>query len=592
MIHHRGDTVTVHHGDCIEVLATLPDNSIDAVVTDPPYGLEFMGKEWDKFDRKGPASFENLGQTLGGYGPGTTRGRSPLADKPRWSTMGPSAMTAFQAWCQLWAAECLRVLRPGGHMLAFGGTRTWHRLATAIEDAGFEIRDSIAWLYGSGFAKGGLLGNRAGIEWCSCDRKAVLYNHANDSHVSGVRDDVHPSTIARGEGEDRLLLADVQREGARSGVGEAFTQGTRGVVTGDGGAVSGEHSRIGQSVLAGRELPGRQGLSPGTDAGSSERTAERLRAGTRSGDGIHDRARGDASRGSAPRQQGPGGQSTGELEAVPEPHGALDDRALRDGPVCARCGGLTPAFRGFSTALKPAHEPIVVARKPLVGNVARNVLEHGTGALNVDACRIGTTDTLGRVNNDRDPATAAAFLISGGKGGVFDASDKRGGRWPANVALDEHQAAVLDQMAPSTGAAAPASGPTLTGRSGRGSMAGHFNGTSKPAEFHADSGGASRFFYVAKAPRSERPTVDGVSHATVKPLTLMRWLVRLVTPPGGTVLEPFAGSGTTVEAAVLEGFRCIAVEREAEYLPLIMARLARIPEPADPELTLFDGEAS
>ena len=324
----QDEHVAVHHGDCLDVLATLPDASVDAVVTDPPYGIRFMGRSWDGADieaatatRRGQASMPDDGRsgTNGGY-------RSASTEAGRYDL---SANAAFGQWCEAWATECLRVLKPGGHMLAFGGSRTWHRLASAVEDAGFEIRDSIAWLYGSGFPK---------------------------SH------------------------------------------------------------------------------------------------------------------------------------------------------------NLSEGWQGWGTALKPAFEPIVVGRKPLAGTVAANVLAHGTGALNIDSCRV--------------PGVASLFAGRKRSGGIMG---KEG-------AL----------------------------RDGR-------------PEGHADSGGASRFFptfrYEAKAPSSERPRVDDIAHPTVKPLALMQWLVRLVTPPGGVVLEPFAGSGTTAEACVAEGFRCIAIEREADYLPLIVSRL-------------------
>ena len=171
------------------------------------------------------------------------------------------------------------------------------------------------------------------------------------------------------------------------------------------------------------------------------------------------------------------------------------------------------------------------------------------------------------------------------------------GRWPANVILDESQAEALDEQAPATGGSGKASGPSLTGATAASVAYGARNGLAGEPAFYGDKGGASRFFYVAKAPKSERPVVDGVAHPTVKPLSLASWLVRLVTPPGGTVLEPFAGSGTTVEAAMREGFNVIAVEREADYLPLIMARISRekarqAAETANRTPSLFDEEAS
>ena len=412
-IYYQDDKVTLYHGDCLEVLATLPDASVDAVVTDPPYGLEFMGKGWDApwrgdvSDVNADAGFTELrmadGHTrlprpsfTGSTNPkclvckGTRRGRRDgtakvavclCADGGKFPNVRATEMRAFGAWCELWVAECLRVLKPGGHMVAFGGTRTWHRLAVAVEDAGFEIRDNLAWLYGSGFPKS-------------------------------------------------LNLVDE----------------------------------------------------------SGERT-------------------------------------------------------------------------GQGTALKPAFEPIVMARKPLTGTVAANVLEHGTGALNIDACRLHTQGSEGRDYTVKRLKPGATLNREGGNwrpenGAEYQGRTKDDGRWPANVILDESQSAVLDE-----------------------------------------NGGASRFFYVAKAPKSERPVVDGVAHPTVKPISLMSWLVRLVTPPGGTVLEPFAGSGTTVEAAMREGFNVVAVEREADYLPLILARIDRenarqAAEDANRAPSLFDEAAS
>lgn len=465
MIHHEDGSVTLHHGDCIEVLKSLPDNSVDSVVTDPPYGLEFMGKDWDAPWKtagdviQDPASVGGFQDGNGGnpysrsrirYGRGGTAGKvEPIRGESTDDShpfhnggnrveygRGGEASIGFQEWCTLWATECLRVLKPGGHILAFGGSRTWHRLASAIEDAGFEIRDSIAWLYGSGFPK-------------SLD-------------VS--------KAIDKGEG---------------------IWRGRAGAVASDNGSMSG---------------------------GNYERTEK--------GDPITEAA-----------QQ----------------------------------------WAGWGTALKPAFEPIVVARKPLIGTVAANVLEHGTGALNIDACRIAASDgaSLARRNKPGDNGWKNS---SGGNNAAQERADaglETLGRWPTNAVLDHHQAAELDRQ---SGNVKSAHSITADSRQ-QGATAVHFGaGRRNPDNSYGDSGGASRFFptfkYTAKAPGAERPTADGVSHPTVKPLELMRWLVRLVTPPDGVVLEPFAGSGTTVEACLREGKRCIAVERETTYLPLILARIS------------------
>lgn len=407
--HYTDERATIYHGDCREVIATLPDNSVDAIVTDPPYELGFMGKRWD------------------------------------------ASGIAYDV--ELWA-ECLRVLKPGGHMLAFGGTRTWHRLACAVEDAGFEVRDSLAWLYGSGFPK-------------SLD-------------VSKAID----------------KAAGAQREVVGTKIG-----------------------RPGYSLV-----PNDNSHTP---------------------------------------TYGTFGSSEGE---------------------CAITAPATDAARtwqGWGTALKPAFEPIVVARKPLTGTVAGNVLEWGTGALNIDGCRIGTDE---RVSPPGGIPNGAGNYVNTDKPRNADYPSKVvAGRWPANVVLDEDQAAALDRQSghSCSGWRDTDTAPSIGGVYGD-------DKRDRTGPHYGDTGGASRFFYVAKAPAKERPKVDGVAHPTVKPLTLMRWLCRLVTPPDGVILEPFAGSGTTIEAALSEGFRIIAIEREPDYLPLIAARLERVAaqEPDSEQLTL------
>ena len=447
--------VTVWHGDCIQTLRAdengydyglgygarraFPDESVDAIVTDPPYGLEFMGKEWDGAD---------------GF-----RRSLNAADAGRDNVFGRSSRTSpeyraghiFQEWVELWAAEALRVLKPGGHMLAFGGSRTWHRLAAGIEDAGFEIRDSIAWLYGSGFPKS--LDVSKAIDKAAGAEREVIGRHPN----------------------------------AATSLGNGVNM--------DGGKA---HEIVNVTT-------------PATDAARE--------------------------------------------------------------------------WEGWGTALKPAFEPIVVARKPLAGTVAQNVLTHGTGALHIDACRIPTEDDL----NGGAYATAGARQVSSSlnpSGMNVAGATAHGeftqpsGRWPTNVVIDEHTATELDRQAPATGGMGKASGPTLRGAVDAGVAYGAQKGLVGEPAFHGDGlGGASKFFptfrYQAKPPKSERPLGGGVAHPTVKPVPLVQWLMRLVTPPGGTVLDLFAGSGTAVEAALLEQFEVVVIEREAEYLPLIDSRIDR-----------------
>ena len=339
----KGDrmTYTLHTGDCRDVMATLPAESVDAIVCDPPYGLSFMGKGWDH------------------------------------------GVPGVDFW-----VEALRVLKPGGHLIAFGGTRTYHRLAVAIEDAGFEVRDCLMWLYGSGFPK---------------------------------------SHNLRGE------------------------------------------------------------------------------------------------------------------------------------------------WHGWGTALKPAYEPAILARKPLRGTVADNMAQWGTGGLNIDATRVGD----------------------------------EGGRWPANVILDEEAAASLDEQSGVTRSVRTDRGKGIDGPTFQ-----NVNGTLNGIRGHSDSGGASRFFYTAKASRSEREAgLDGVEvkqagsvrghnkhkprlagdgrvnpqitepqranhHPTVKPIALMRYMIRMVAPRGAVVLDPFMGSGSTGCAAMVEGMQFIGIDIIPEYVEIARRRLA------------------
>ena len=399
---------TIHHGDCIETMNAMPPESVDAIVTDPPYGLSFMSAKWDATP------------------PGVQ-----------------------------WAEACYRVLKPGGHIVAFGGTRTWHRLAVAIEDAGFEMRDSLAWLYGSGFPK--------------------------SMNVSKAID---------------------KAAGAEGTYGEPKSERHAGIV----------------------KLGRRHG--PNTEKGW-------LRP------------------------------SDSDPEAIRKQ--ALTYTGATD---------TSQRWDGWGTALKPAFEPIVLARKPLAEKtVARNVLAHGTGAINVDACRIGLKD---------DESAEALQARSGGVRGFADQyvggksrgappTDMSRGRWPANVLLDQHAAAWVDEQ---SGVLKSGGYPPAGGQRSHVATYGKPNSRGE-ARFGSSEGGASRFFYTAKAPKRERPNVDGVQHPTVKPLAIMQWLIRLVTPPGGTVLDPFAGSGTTIEAALIEGFDPVGIEMEPDYLPLIQHRIDR-----------------
>ena len=392
--------MTVLHMDCIEGMKLFPDAYFDSIVTDPPYELGFMGKAWDA---------------------------SGIANN-----------------VAMWR-EALRVLKPGGHLLAFSGSRTYHRMVCAIEDAGFEIRDQIMWVYGSGFPK------------------SLDVSKAIDKAAGAEREVIGLKTYGDGQ-------------------------------TYQGGAAAG-----------------------------------------RTGGGIMGEA----------------------AERAPSYETAPATDAARQ-------------WAGWGTALKPAHEPIVVARKPLVGTVAANVLQFGTGAINIDACRVG--------DEVRHAAfTSLAPCHGNALGAVGTAEARRGtqgepkeyvGRWPANLIHDGSPEVIAafpaapGQMAKASTADTPRNGQHIYGDMTRGS---------DPFEPRGDAGSAARFFYCAKASKSDRG--NGNSHPTVKPTQLMRYLVRLVTPPGGTVADLFTGSGSTGKACALEGFQFIGFELDEQYVAIAAARI-------------------
>ena len=442
---HSDRGVQLYHADCLEVLRDLDDASVDAVVTDPPYGLSDLRPDavvtaitaWANGDR------EQVPDARG------FMGRS-------WDSFVPPPA--------VWD-ECLRVLKPGGHLAAFAGSRTYDLMGLSIRMAGFEIRDGLQWLYGAGFPKG--------------------------LDVS--------KAIDKAAGAEREVV----------------------------------------------------GLNP--------RAAQQT-----------------ASIGTA---------AYGDYSAAPAfLTASATDEARR--------------WEGWNTSLKPAHEPIVLARKPLDGTVAANVLAHGTGAINIGACRVGYASPADRAQAAvPQPAFgvkadgAGTFNHRAGEGRNGERFDPGAGRWPANVLLDDVAAAELDRQSGERPGMQPGvlrRGAT-TGRSIGGASA---YGAADPQDVvagYGDTGGASRFFptfrYEAKAPTSERPMVGGVAHPTVKPVALMAWLVRLLTPPGGLVLDPFAGTGTTGLAAAMQGFRAVLVERDDEHIPLIVARLQRKPREARPDTT-------
>ena len=452
-------TVRLEHGDMREVLAALIAEGVrvQSIVTDPPYHLTSIVRRFGA-DGAAPAK---VGAT-GAY----ARASAGFMGK-KWD----GGDIAFQP--ETWRL-CWELLPPGGHLLAFSGTRTYHRMVCAIEDAGFEIRDTIAWLYGSGFPK--------------------------SHNVS--------------KGIDKL-----QRRN--------FVQA---------------------AIDLGVELPGRS-VDDWTkeNHAPSDKWWETFKASLprETWEAIERRAVGVATSGATGWfVSGVGNVTT---SATPE----------------------AAEWEGWGTALKPALEPICLARKPLVGTVAANVQAHGTGALNIDGCRIEARDSqlaekYASVNGN---STARKNSIYGGDSRArAGAEPHAAGRWPANVAHDGSEEVV---------AAFPdGRSAGLYPSESRGTGNGTTYASKKPqGALYADLGTAARFFYSAKADAGDRL---GSKHPTVKPVDLMRWLVRLITPPGGTVLDPFAGSGTTGMACLAEGFDCILVEREAEYIADIKRRIAHV----------------
>jgi len=461
---------TLLEGDCRERMKDLPDNSVDSIVTDSPYELGFMGKKWD---------------------------RSGIAYDPA-------------VWTQ-----CLRVLKPGGYLLSFGGTRTYHRMVCAIEDAGFEIRDEVLWIYSTGFPKSLDISK-------AIDRLAPRVGMF-DAFATHFLERLSASALSQKD----VAAYFPSRTGGLTGCVWNWANGAN--------VPTLKQWQVLQPLL---------GLSPEWLPLIERVEAEREVVGRREVPIGHAFA-------------GPvyGGDSSSKGVDVTIPS--------------------TPAakqWQGWGTALKPAHEPICLARKPLEGTVAANALKYGVGGLNIDGCRVGVDDGDSniRVNPTKSNGLNSCF-------GIGDVSYARGpavlGRFPANLITDGSEEVV--KMFPQTGASRAnlvdderrnESGATWIG----------FGGRRDPSNSHNDFGGsAARFFYSAKASPQDRNEGLDVrnGHPTVKPVDLMCYLCRLITPKGGTVLDPFMGSGSTGKAAQMEGFNFIGIELDPEYFKIAKARI-------------------
>ena len=460
-------------GDCIEAMKAMDADSVHAVVTDPPYGLAFMGRSWDDF-------------------------------KPK----------EYQEWCEEWASEALRVLKPGGHLIAFSGNRTHHRLFSAVGDAGFTIRDTLTWHHGQGFPKG-----------------SDVSKYIDESDFERKHDaDAFREYLKESRGEMGLSTTDVAEHFADEG------QDPTGCVWNWENVSLPEWEHY-------IELKDILNLDDRFDELMSKEGADREVVG---------------------KHPSPASEIYGNEQ---------------DADVDVTAPATTPAekWNGWKSQLKPATEFAVLARAPMSESaVYRNVLEHGTGALNIDRTRIpvpeddhkgkGGGGVHERWIGEDDPTNKY------GDGFKYKPTDHSTGRYPANLLLDGVAARMLDSQ---SGECGDLIGTGPAGYSSDSTKTAYGEYTERSNVAYNDSGGASRFFYTAKASKSER-TIDGQienEHPTVKPLDLMEWLVTLVTAPGQRVLDPFAGSGTTIMACKRLNRDGIGIERDEDHADLARKRV-------------------
>ena len=505
--------MNIIHGDCLEELKKLEDNSVDAVVTDPPYGLS----------NTKPAQVADVLKAW-------VTGDTEAAPATKGGFMNAS-WDSFVPPPAVWE-ECMRVLKPGGHMAVFAGARTQDLMGLSIRLAGFEIRDTLGWVYGSGFPK-------------SMDISKAIDKQRNDKQET-LAVTSRLSELASAAGISRK---DVDSHMGTSDMGGWWLSTL-------------PHRCVVPSVENWAKL---RDFIPGAHELDAEVWRLNGRKGTpgeawekREVTGVYEQ---------------PSAASMWVANYMDTKRPVAKER--RDIPATSDA----QRWDGWGTALKPAIEPIILARKPLDGTVAGNVLAHGVGGLNIDACRVGNESRINLPAGNK-ANSGGVYKFSNAEVDAFNGAKPTevAGRFPANVLLDEHAATEMDRQSGvlKTGAwdgkrSTPKTDAVYGYREGG-------NENSRPA----DSGGASRFFpvfkYQAKAPKRERPVIereDGtkIQHPTVKPLALLEWLVELIAPPGGVVLDPFAGSGTTLQAALNKGFTPIGIEQDADYIKLIEKRL-------------------
>ena len=488
--------MNIIHGDCLEELKKLEDDSIDAVVCDPPYGLS---------NTKPQQVADVLKAWVTGDTVSVPAKRGGFMGKDWDSFVPPPAV-----W-----EECMRVLKPGGHMAVFAGARTQDLMGLSIRLAGFEIRDTLGWVYGSGFPK-------------SMDVGKAIDKRGGNSHLAkeigkAIQEARESRGLTKGWCDERFCCGTTNWswfEGRPAGIRPPSVETFKDIVS---------------------EWP------------ELESYAEKVAEVEREVVGKHQS-------GIHTGPSGVGGHGEG---------GAITTPATSE----------AQRWDGWGTSLKPAIEPIILARKPLDGTVAQNVLEHGVGGLNIDECRVAADD---KAKFPVGVVSETGTVYGGGEGIYADrprTEDRNpAGRFPANVLLDEHAAKEMDRQ---SGARSDRGGAGNTAKEKRDFPSSYsLPGASKVA--YNGEGGASRYFpvfkYQAKAPKKERPVIereDGtrVQHPTVKPLALLDWLVTLITPPDGLVLDPFAGTGTTLQAATNKGFNPIGIEADADYIQLINKRM-------------------
>ena len=478
----------IHTGDAFDVLPDLDDNSVHAVVTDPPYGLAFMGRDWDDFEPK-----------------------------------------EYQEWCEVWASKALDVLKPGGHLLAFSGNRTHHRLFTGVEDAGFEIRDTLTWHYGSGFPK-------------ASDVSKTIDKRRDDEEVRGVTE-----WLRKRIEESDTTTKEVSNE---LGVSHSLVNAHW--------AANPEHE---QPQVPSWEYWDRMKDLVGFGDEMDDSVRYLLEKGT-PGDGAHQR------------------DITGQH---PEPASEIY-RNDRDGdvPLTAPATDAAKKWDGWKTGLKPATEFVVMARKPYDGATVDSVLEHGTGALNIDACRVEGGERPELESHSRDSVNDYGDGLNGSEA----TGTTTEGRYPANVVFDETAADALDREVGELAARHFHDG----GRKDDGKGVFHAEDSYDGPGEYGEKGGPSRYFYTSKASRSERTEGGAIEndHPTVKPIDLMEWLIKLVTREGQVVLDPFAGSGTTCKAAKALNREFVGIERQAKWADVARVRCGLSPD--DPSVVREDGQ--